>query len=170
MDADWAIQQLASTAVAIPQLAQLIVEPHAHIRPTPESWSIVEVINHLVDEEREDFRQRLDLLLHNPTAPWPPIDPVGWVTERAYQQRSLAPSVAAFTAERQRSLQWLQSLAAPDWNQGQQHPAGFFMRAGDLLAAWAAHDLLHLRQLVELQYHIVQLQAAPYVVDYAGDW
>jgi hypothetical protein len=36
--------------------------------------------------------------------------------------------------------------------------------------AWLAHDLLHMRQIVELRYAYHQWQAQPYRVDYAGEW
>ena len=39
-----------------------------------------------------------------------------------------------------------------------------------MLAAWVAHDLLHLRQLVELHYAWTAQQLQPYSVAYAGDW
>ena len=43
-------------------------------------------------------------------------------------------------------------------------------RAGDLLAAWVAHDLLHLRQLVELKYAYLARTMEPYALKYAGEW
>lgn len=44
------------------------------------------------------------------------------------------------------------------------------LSAGDVMASWAADDLLHLRQLIELHYAHVLQQAKPYDVQYAGDW
>jgi hypothetical protein len=44
------------------------------------------------------------------------------------------------------------------------------MRAGDMLAAWVAHDLLHMRQLVELHRTYTVTQLAPYDTRYAGEW
>ncbi len=44
------------------------------------------------------------------------------------------------------------------------------MTAGDLLAAWVAHDVLHLRQLVELRYAYLVEEAQPNSVGYAGEW
>jgi hypothetical protein len=170
MSANWYIAQMAATGAAIVQLLEQVERERARWRPAPNEWSMLEVINHLVDEEREDFRQRIDLTLHAPKREWPPIDPERWVTERAYQQRDLAQSLAQFQAERQQSLQWLRSLADADWSIGRRHPAGFELRAGDLLASWAAHDLLHLRQLIELHYHTLALHAAPFEIGYAGDW
>ena len=39
-----------------------------------------------------------------------------------------------------------------------------------LLAAWLAHDCLHIRQLNEIRYAWLATMAAPYAVGYAGDW
>ena len=44
------------------------------------------------------------------------------------------------------------------------------LSAGDMLTSWAAHDLLHLRQLVELRFAYLARQARPYSLDYAGEW
>ena len=163
-------QQLARQAETIRQIIAGVSDEQAHWKPTPDDWSIVEVINHLYDEEREDFRTRVDYVLHRPGEDPPPIDPQGWVTARAYNQRALDPSLANWLDERQRSITWLQELAEPAWENAYQHPAGFRLRAGDLLVSWAAHDLLHLRQLVELHYAWHKTQSAPYEVEYAGDW
>ena len=40
----------------------------------------------------------------------------------------------------------------------------------DLLASWVAHDLLHMRQLVELHWVYTIHQLEPYKVEYAGQW
>ena len=61
----------------------------ARWRPSPDKWSILEVVNHLYDEEREDFRQRLELVLIDPAQAWPAINPRGWVTMRGYNERGL---------------------------------------------------------------------------------
>ncbi|MRR09981.1 DinB family protein, partial [bacterium] len=100
---------------------------------------------------------------------WHPIDPQAWVTGRGYNQREPAASLADFLSERSRSLDWLRSLTNPDWNQGRQAPWGL-LRAGDMLASWAAHDLLHTRQLVELHWAYGLLQNTPFDARYAGDW
>ena len=42
--------------------------------------------------------------------------------------------------------------------------------AGDMFASWLAHDLHHLRQLVELQRAYTEHQVQPYRMDYAGPW
>ena len=163
------IQLMAGNAERIYSLAQGVSDQQARWKPDAASWSILEVINHLDDEEREDFKVRLDIILHHPDQPWPPIDPGGWVQDRNYNERELAASLQNFLVERQRSLAWLGSLSSPNWDA--EYEASFGpIRAGDMMAAWMTHDQLHLRQLIELQRAYTVQLAAPYQVDYAGPW
>lgn len=163
-------RQLVQQAQTIRSLVTDVTEAQARWKPTPEDWSILEVINHLYDEEREDFRQWIDSLLHRPGEAPPRIDPAGWVTARAYNQRDLAASLQNFLNERDQSVAWLHGLTSPVWDNTYHHPAGFTISAGEALVCWAAHDLLHLRQLIELHYAWQKVQAAPLSLAYAGDW
>lgn len=163
------IQQMELNGSRIRALVEGVSLEQARWRPEPGSWSILEVINHLLDEEREDFRLRLDIILHRPAEPWPPIDPQGWITARRYNERQLEPSLQNFLEERKASLAWLRNLSSPDWNAAYETKFGR-MTAGDMLASWAAHDLLHMRQLVELHRAFLVQIAGPYAVGYAGDW
>ncbi|MEO8082663.1 MAG: DinB family protein [Ardenticatenales bacterium] len=152
MDLAAARDTLAANADAIAALVRPVAGDAARWRPSADAWSILEVVCHLADEERDDFRTRVSLTLEDPMLPWPPIDPQAWVTTRAYAARDLAAALADFMAERQRSLSWLAGLADPRWDNAARHPSGFTIRAGDLMASWLAHDLLHVRQIVELLY------------------
>jgi len=161
--------QLAYQAEAIRALVQGVSDDQARWKPSADDWSILEVIHHLYDEEVEDFRRHLDHILYHADQPWPRIDPGGWVTQRRYNQQDPAEMLAKFLAARQESLAWLRSLDAPDWHAAITMPWGA-LTAGDMLASWAAHDLLHLRQLVELHYAWTQRAVAPHSVEYAGEW
>lgn len=170
MDATAYAAALEANAAAIDALARAMPPGRVRWRPAAGEWSALEVLNHLADEEVEDFRFRLDTVLHRPGETPPANDPEGWVAARGYDGRDYDESLGRFLAERRRSLAWLRGLTAPDWTRSWAHPEGFTIRAGDLLASWAAHDLLHLRQLVELQYGCRVADAAPFDVAYAGDW
>jgi hypothetical protein len=162
--------RLSNNAAIISSLIRDVSKTQARWKPDPQAWSILEVINHLYDEEREDFRQRLDLILHQPNRPWPPNDPAGWVIERQYNRRDLKVSLDNFLKERERSLAWLNDLTAPNWQNAYEHPSAGTISAGDMLAAWPAHDLLHLRQLVELQWAYQAQSVRPIALNYAGTW
>ncbi len=75
MDISIASNQLKAQGEAILQLAEGLSLEQARWKPDEKSWSVLEVLNHLVDEEVLDFRRHLDHLLHTPDAPWPEIDP-----------------------------------------------------------------------------------------------
>lgn len=162
--------RLAENAAVITGLVANVDDRQARWRPSPDAWSLLEVVNHLVDEEREDFRMRLDYLLHRPGEPWPPIDPAGWVTARGYNQREVDQSLDTFLAERRASLLWLDGLIEPDWGRAEQHPVAGLFTAADMLSSWLAHDFLHIRQLNELHYQHHARRVAPARIDYAGDW
>jgi hypothetical protein len=169
IDFELNIARLMWQAQDIRQMALGISAEQARWKPDAGSWSILEVVNHLYDEEREDFRVRLKHILEQAEGMPPSIDPQGWVTARGYNQRELEASVQNFMQERAASLTWLRGLSAPDWNSAIEMPFGR-MTAGDMFAAWVAHDLLHLRQLVELRYTYLKQDVEPYQIRYAGEW
>lgn len=131
---------------------------------------MLEVAAHLLDEESEDFPARLKLLIESPGSPWPSIDPQGWVEDRSYATRDLEETVRDFVTQRARSVAWLRSLEEVDWERTYEHPQLGVLRAGDLLAAWSAHDALHIRQLAGLEWAWCSRLAGHYSPAYAGDW
>ncbi len=169
MNLSFYIMRLAASVRVFEGLVEGVSDEQARWKPAPERWSMLEVLNHLYDEEREDFRQRLDYTLHRPGEAWPRIDPQGWVTERRYNERDLNESRRNFPRERELSLSWLKGLSEPNWDSAHERPQAV-LAAGDILASWVAHDLLHVRQLARLHYEYVSLVSAPYRTDYAGDW
>jgi hypothetical protein len=164
------IERLSANAGVFDSLLAGVSDTQARWRPAPDKWSLLEVTCHLADEERDDFRKRLDLTLHDPGAAWPPIDPPAWVIERQYNSRDLDSALADFLQERQRSVGWLESLGAVDLSVAVDHPRLGNMAAGDLASAWAAHDLIHIRQMTRLHYEYLTVVAAPYSLAYAGAW
>ena len=170
MTTEQAIHLLSNHLEVFKALLQDVPNEQVRWKPAPDTWSILEVINHLYDEERDDFRTRFRLVLEDPTQSWPPIDPPRWAIERKYNERELQTSLDNFVKERENSLEWLSSLIAPRLENTAKHPGGFTLSAGDLLASWVAHDLLHIRQMTRLKYQYLAEQVKPYQIGYAGDW
>lgn len=170
MDAVRLIARLESGPGVFRALLEGVAEDELQFRPDPHAWSMLEVLCHLLDEEREDFRVRLDLLLHQPEAEWPPIDPRAWVTGRSYAQRDAWRTLDEFESERHRSVRWLRDLGPFDASRRKVHPKFGTMTAGSLLGAWAAHDVLHARQLTRLRYLFTRRLSEPHDTGYAGEW
>jgi len=169
MNLNYFIDRLSKNRAVFEGLVRDVSLEQARWKPTPDKWSILEVVNHLFDEEREDFRQRLESVLADPTQRFPGIDPRGWVTTRGYNERDLDTSLNDFLTERQRSLEWLGQLSTPNWQTRNEGSNGI-LTGGDLLASWLAHDFLHIRQLSRLHWQYVGAIADPYETTYAGPW
>jgi hypothetical protein len=170
MDSNRHIERLGSDAEVIRRLLGGLSDEQARWKPAPDRWSLLEVVNHLADEEREDFRARLDGILHHPDRPWPRIDPFNWVDQRAYNERSLDTSVRAFLTEREHSLKWLRGLSHPAWQAAHALADGATLRAGDIMVSWVAHDFFHIRQITNLLWESLTLAAQPYSTAYAGPY
>lgn len=167
MDIGFFKNTLIHGAEAVKTILSEITEEQAKWKPAPDKWSLLEVLNHLYDEEILDFRGRLELTLRDPKEPWPPNDPEAWVVERKYNERNLEESLGNFLEEREKSIAWLEGLESPNWDNTYEHPIVGKLSAGDLLASWAAHDFLHIRQMAMLRVEYVTHRAKPYSTRYA---
>jgi hypothetical protein len=162
-------QELQNSTEMIRALLAGIAPEAARLKPAAEAWSILEVVCHLYDEEREDFREHLDFILHRQNEEWHLIDPAGWVTQRKYNQQNFAEMQEKFFAEREQSLAWINGLKNPDWEKTYTSVYST-ISAGEMFACWVAHDNLHIRQLVELRRMWLENIASPCNLEYAGDW
>jgi hypothetical protein len=162
-------QELVNSMEVIRALTANISQEEAQVKPTPEDWSMLEVVCHLHDVEREDFREHLDCILHRPNEEWHGIDPQEWVTSRKYNEQNFTEMLVKFLEERRKSLDWLIDLSNADWDAAYTSEHGT-MSAGEMFTSWAAHDNLHIRQLVELKRHQIENLSRPYEIGYAGDW
>ena len=114
-------------------------------KSNPEKWCLLEICCHLYDEEREDFRTRTKYVLETPDLPLPTFNPTKWVIERAYIQQDFYGMLAKFLTEREKSVEWLQSLNNPKWDNAYNHPKFGQMTAKMFLSNWLVHDYLHIR-------------------------
>ena len=162
-------QELEHSTEMIRALLVGVTQQEAQVKPNPQAWSILEVVCHLYDLEREDFREHLDFILHRQHEEYHAIDPQAWVTERNYNEQDFVEMQAKFFAERQKSLAWLREISASDWDITYSSEYGS-VSAGEMFSCWIAHDNLHLRQFVELRRTRIEMITEPYPIEYAGDW
>jgi hypothetical protein len=162
-------QELTHSTETLRGLLTGISAKEAKMKPSKRTWSILEVTCHLHDEEREDFREHLDFILHRQHEEWHSIAPQAWVKSRKYNEQDFGKMKAKFFRERVKSLAWLRGLKNVDWDITYKSKFGS-MRAGDMFTSWATHDNLHIRQLVELRRWHIERISKPYSIRYAGDW
>ena len=162
-------QELQNSAEMIRAMLAGVTQEEAAVKPNPDAWSQLEVVCHLHDEEREDFRARLQNILSGSNEEFQMINPQGWIIERKYNQQNFVEMQKKFFAERTKSLEWLRSLTNADWEITHTDQYGS-VTAGEMFSAWIAHDNLHIRQLVELRRSRIERIAQPYILEYAGEW
>jgi hypothetical protein len=169
MDRQLLIDQLAHHGSVLSALFSGLQPDDQQWRPVPEKWCALEILSHLYDEEREDFRARLRSTLETPNAPWPKIDPAAWVAERRYMEQDFEAKLSAFLHERDLSVTWLRGLKDAHWENAYMHPKVGPVSCELLLTNWVAHDLHHIRQLNNLNYEYLKAHTTV-PLDYAGKW
>jgi hypothetical protein len=130
-------------------------------------WSPLEILAHLRDEEIEDFRPRAMAIIEGRPIE-KPIDPQRWVVERRYNEMDPGGVFLDWAAERADSCRWLETLTPSDLGKFVDLPKLGRMRAGDFIASWRVHDLLHLRQFATAIAILTVRRYAGWRTDYAG--
>lgn len=138
-------------------------------KQNPEKWCPLEIICHLYDEECEDFKVRIKHVFESPDLQPPPVNPTKWVSERKYMNQDYYSKLNAFFKERDRSINWLKNLENPPWNNAYIHPKFGAMSAYYFLSNWLAHDYLHIKQMIRLNFDYLNYRTG-IDLDYAGRW
>ena len=163
------IQELSRNKTVFKELLSGLDKEFYLWKPKPEKWCLLEIICHLYDEEREDFRARTKHVLETPDEPMTPIDPAAWVIDRDYIGQDFESTLEKFLKERDDSIAWLNSLQSPNWDNTYQHPKVGPLKAELFLVNWLAHDYMHIRQILNTKFGYLQtLTDKP--LDYAGNW
>ncbi len=163
------IQDLERNKEVFKKLLSFIEKEEYLWKSNSDKWCLLEIVCHLLDEEREDFRTRVNYVLNYPERLIPPIDPVNWVGERKYIEQDYAAKLISFLKEREHSINWLQELKDPNWDNSYQHPKLGPLSAKLFLSNWLAHDYLHMRQIQKLKFdHLKHLSGEN--LEYAGRW
>ncbi len=149
-------------------LLQAIPEHQYRWKLSPDTWSLLEIVCHLYDEERDDFRFRTQWVLDKPGVVPPAFNPLEWVVNRKYNEQNYPEKLLAFITERRQSVHWLKSLDAPSWDNHFMHPKLGRLTASYFLNNWLAHDYMHIRQINRIKYLYLKQQHPN--LNYAGSW
>lgn len=163
------INSLRSNKKIFSILFESLSENQISWKQSPEKWCPLEIICHLHHEECEDFKIRIQHVFETPHLAPPAVNPVNWVKERKYMEQDFKTKVMDFILEREKSILWLQNLQNPPWENAYLHPKFGSMSARYFLTNWLAHDYLHIKQLIRLQYDYLHDKTG-LDLKYAGNW
>ncbi len=138
-------------------------------KPTKDNWCILEVLCHLHDKEKEDFKLRTKWILDKPEEIPPSFDSEKWAIEKKYIEQNYKEILKVFINERVDSIMWLKSLGNVNWQNSYTDPKLGKVSARAVLVNWLAHDYLHMRQIIKLKYdYIKDLTGEEF--KFAGSW
>lgn len=129
----------------------------------PGTWSVREIIAHLVFNERTDWIPRLKIVLvHGESRPFDPFDRAGH--KDMLGTHTLGRLLDVFEEERAQSLAALDGLklTAADLERRGAHPALGPVTVANLLAAWVVHDLNHVAQACKAMAYQYKGEVGPW--------
>lgn len=127
------------------------------------SWSVFDVIGHLIHGERTDWMQRVRMILEfGESKSFEPFD--RWGHERESRGKSLNELLDEFTRLRSQNLAELRALKLreEDFKRLGRHPALGVVGLSELLSTWAVHDLTHLHQISRVMAHQYSSAVGPW--------
>lgn len=169
MTLDDHIKQLEKNKTIFFSLLNDATENEYLFRAEPNQWNMLEIICHLLDEEREDFKTRLHNVLNTPELAPPSIAPVEWVKSRDYVNQNFEETTIQFLLERDKSISYLSELKDAKWENGYEYGNYGRVTGRFFLSNWLAHDYLHIRQITRLKYDYLA-KSSGISIDYAGTW
>ncbi len=114
----------------------------------PDTWSVYDIIGHLIWGEKTDWIPRAVIILSDNTdKSFEPFDRFAQFTES--HGKSLAQLLNEFQSLRKKNMEQLRSfhLNNEDLEKEGIHPAFGGVTLSQLLAAWVVHDLNHIAQI-----------------------
>jgi hypothetical protein len=129
------------------------------------TWSVFDVIGHLIHGERTDWMARVrSVLRFGESRPFEAFDRLGHVRES--RGRSLGELLDEFARLRSENLGELRglNLGQEDLERRGRHPVFGAVTMSELLATWAVHDLTHLHQISRIMAHQYREAVGPWSV------
>jgi hypothetical protein len=136
----------AATASTLARLIKGVSVPKLRKRPTPDQWSVIEILSHLADSEVV-AGWRLRAILGAPGATIAAYDQNAWAIAGHYDTRDPRQCIDQFRAMRKANLSLLNSLTPEQWNHYGVHSERGKETVKHIVALIAGHDLNHVQQI-----------------------
>jgi hypothetical protein len=158
------IALLTRTPAALNTLVRDLPEEWTFRNEGENTWSVFDIIGHLIHGERIDWMARTRIILQfGETKPFDRFD--RWAQQRESEGKSLPQLLDDFAQLRARNLSELRALnlKPEDLQKRGTHPALGTVTLSELLATWAAHDLTHLHQISRVMAYQYRTSVGPWV-------
>ena len=141
---------VAATPAALAGAVAGLDAERLHRPERPGKWSLAEVLAHLADSDLVwGYRLRRVLAEERPTLTG--YDQDAWAARLHYRDARVADSLALFGALRAANLRLVRATTPADLQRVGVHSERGEESVTHLLALYAAHDLVHLRQIERIK-------------------
>jgi hypothetical protein len=141
---------LEQTPILIEKMLSAANDEQMQWKPAADRWSISEVLAHLADVEQVVFRKRIQMMLDSENPALENYDQSAAYAAGKYSGGKPRERLRSFCHERDRNLSWLRYVPPAMISRTGRHSEQGKVTIGNILNAWASHDLGHVRQIAEL--------------------
>ncbi len=155
---------LSRTPETLNTLLRDLPEAWTEATEGPGTWSPYDVVGHLIHAEKANWIPRLAIMLEQEeNRPFDPFDREAQFRES--RGKSLANLLDEFSSSRQNNLVRLRALnlGPSQLERKGTHPALGSVTVRQLLAAWTAHDLTHIAQVIRVMAKRYRQEVGPWV-------
>jgi hypothetical protein len=132
------------------------------------TWNVSQVIDHLIEGEKTNWIPRLEMIIQKGESQiFPPFDRFAHLEQVA--EMSLHQKFREFKRIREENITKVKMMVTSDaiLELTGLHPAFGQVKARELIATWAAHDLTHISQIVRVMAERYREDVGPWA-DYLG--
>ena len=158
------IEILERTPTALHHLLDGISEEWTSNNEGGESWTVFDVIGHLIHGDKTDWMLRTDIILSDRAdRAFESFD--RFAQFEASKGKTLRALLGEFTAIRRSNIEKLRQLniSNDDLNKTGIHPSFGVVTLAQLLSTWTVHDLDHLSQISRIMAKQYTKQTGPWV-------
>jgi DinB superfamily len=142
------LDQLAATPEILRGLMCALTDEDARWKPSPDRFSVAEVLAHLSHSEGHCYRTRLDRFLSEERPELEPDDAQFHL--HLYRNADPEDAFDHFEEQRETNLEFLRGLPSSAGHRAALHRAAGEITLAQMLHEWVLHDLGHIRQIAEL--------------------
>jgi hypothetical protein len=159
------LDTLAATPAALKEALRGVPRKLLLFTPAPGKWSILEILCHLRDMEREAYLERYTRILAEPEPRLPDVNGDALAIERDYRGQKGAEVLRDWMRLRRESLRLLKKAKPDQWRRAGVHETMGRVTIDELVARHAAgNDTAHLAQIEAIKRRAAildKLAAAP---------
>jgi uncharacterized damage-inducible protein DinB len=129
-----------------------------------ETWSVYDIVGHLIHGEKTDWIPRVEIILSGkPDKTFEPFDRFAQFEES--KGKLLSPLLYEFKRLRKKNIEFISSkkLSDKDLEERGIHPAFGEVSLSQLLSTWVVHDLNHIAQISRVMAKQYKAEVGPWI-------